>query len=66
MKRRIKNDIMSDLRPDNVGYYGKPISSLTKDELIKAVLELAEIIHNCPVKGRCNGILERIEQEKAK
>ncbi len=57
---------MSHFHPDNVGYYGKPVSSLTKDELLKAVLELAEIIHNCPVKGRCNEILERIEREKAK
>lgn len=55
---------MSDFHPDNVGYYGKPVSSLTKDELIKAVLELAEIIHNCPVKGRCNEILEDIKKEK--
>jgi len=57
---------MSDFRPDNVGYYGKPVSSLTKGELIEAVLELAETIHNCPVKGRCNEILEHIEQEKTK
>ena len=57
---------MIDCRPDNVGYCGKPVSSLTKDELIKAVLELAKIIHNCPVKGRCNEILERIGQEKGK
>lgn len=57
---------MSNFHPDDVGYYGKPVSSLTKDELLKAVLELAEIIHNCPVKGRCNEILKHIEQEKAK
>ena len=57
---------MSDFRPDNVGYYGKSLSSLSKDELLKAVLELVEIIHNCPVKGRCNEILEIIEQKKAK
>ena len=56
---------MSNFQPDNVGYYGKPVSSLTKDELLKAVMELAEIIYNCPVKGKCNEILERIEQEKA-
>jgi hypothetical protein len=57
---------MSDFRPDTVGYYGKPLSSLSKEELLKAVLEIAEIIHNCPVKGRCNEILERIEREKTK
>ena len=57
---------MSDFRPDNVGYYGKPLSSLSKDELLEAVLEVAEIIHNCPVKGRCNEILELIEKKKTK
>ncbi|MDH4206720.1 MAG: hypothetical protein OEV45_14450 [Desulfobacteraceae bacterium] len=57
---------MSDFHPDNVGYYGKPLSSLTKEELLKAVLELTEIIHNCPVKGKCYEILERIEKEKIK
>ena len=54
---------MSDLHPDKIGYYGKPVSSLTKDELLKAVLELAEIIHNCPVKGKCNAILKLIERQ---
>ena len=57
---------MSNFRPDNVGYYGKPLFSLTKDELLKAVLEIAEIIYNCPVKGKCNEILEHIEKERAK
>jgi hypothetical protein len=57
-------DNMSHFHPDNVGYYGKPMSSLSKDELLEAVLELIEIIHNCPVKGKCNDILELIEKEK--
>ena len=57
---------MSDFHPDKVGYYGKPLSSLSKNELLKAVLELSEIIHNCPVKGRCSEILERMEREKTK
>jgi len=54
---------MSDLHPDKIGYYGKPVSSLTKDELLKAVLELSEIIYNCPVKGKCCEILKLIEQQ---
>ena len=54
---------MSDLHPDKIGYYGKPVSSLTKDELLKAVLELVEVIHNCPVKGKCREILKLIEQQ---
>ena len=53
---------MSDLHPDQIGYYGKPISSLTKDELRKVVLELSEIIFNCPVNGKCNEILKLIKK----
>ena len=43
---------MSDLHPDKIGYYGKPVSSLMKDELLQAVLELSEIIHNCQYANR--------------
>ena len=57
---------MSDLHPDQIGYYGKPISSLTKDELLKVVLELSEIIYNCPVKGKCSEILKLIEKSSGK
>jgi hypothetical protein len=57
---------MSEFRPDNVVCYGKLLSSLTKDELIKVVLKVTEIIHNCPAKGKCNGILEIKDQETAK
>ena len=54
---------MSDLNPDKIGYYGKPVLSLTKDELLKVVLELSEIIYNCPVKGKCSEILKLIEEQ---
>ena len=52
---------MSNFQPDIVGYYGKPVTSLTKDELLKAVLELSEIIYNCPVLGKCKEVIEPIE-----
>ena len=54
---------MSYLEPDKIGYYGKPLSSLTKDELLKVVLELSEIIYNCPVKGNCKEILKLMEKQ---
>ena len=57
---------MSDFHPDKIGYYGRPVSSLTKDELLKVVVELSEIIHNCPEKGKCYEILELIKQRKLK
>lgn len=60
-----KKKIMTkkDLMPDKIGYYGKPVSSLTKDELVKVVLELSEIIYNCPVKGKCSEIITRIKNQ---
>ena len=54
---------MTDLQPDKIGYYGKPVTSLDKDELLKVVVELSEIIFNCPVKGRCSEILKLIEDQ---
>jgi hypothetical protein len=49
--------------PDKIGYYGKPISSLTKDELLKVVLELSEIIYNCHIKGKSSETLKVIEKQ---
>ncbi len=46
----------SGLQPDKIGYYGKPITSLTKEELLKVVLELSEKINNCPAKDKCSEI----------
>ena len=57
---------MSDLHPDKIGYYGKPVSSLTKDELLKVVVELSETIYNCPVKCKCGEILKLIEESSGK
>ena len=54
---------MSDLELDKIGYYGKPVSSLEKDELLKVILELSEKIYNCPVKGNCREILKLIEKQ---
>lgn len=49
---------MSELDGKNVAYYGKPITSLTKEELLEALLELAKIINDCPVKGNCRKLLD--------
>jgi len=57
---------MTDLHPDKIGYYGKPVSSLNKSELLEVVLELSEIIYNCPVKGKCGEILKLIEKSSGK
>jgi len=42
-----------------IAYYGKPIDSLTRDELISALEELAGAIHDCAVKNkRCSEIIK--------
>lgn len=41
-----------------IAYYGKPIDSLTREELISALEELAGAIHNCAVANKkCSEML---------
>lgn len=49
---------MSKLDYKDVAYYGKPIASLTKAELLEALLEMARIINDCPVKGECRKLIK--------
>lgn len=35
-----------------IGYYGKPITTLTRDELLSAFEEVAGIIHECSIKDK--------------
>jgi hypothetical protein len=49
---------MSKLDVKEVAYYGKPIASLNKEELLEALLELAKIINDCPVKGDCKKLFD--------
>jgi hypothetical protein len=44
---------MSKLDVKDIAYYGKPIESLNKEELLEAILELAQMINDFPVKGNC-------------
>lgn len=48
---------MSRLDADNIAYYGKPITSLNREELLAALVALANIINDCPVKGECGKLL---------
>jgi hypothetical protein len=42
-----------------IAYYGKPIDSLTREELISALEELAGVIHDRAMKNkRCSEILK--------
>ena len=50
---------MYKIDASQIGYYGKPISSLTKNEFINALEELAGAIHDCAVKNkRCSKIIK--------
>ena len=50
---------MYKIDASHIGYYGKPISSLTKNEFINALEELAGAIHDCAVKNkRCSQIIK--------
>ena len=41
-----------------IGYHGKPIDSLTWEELISALEELADAIHECAAQDKkCSEIL---------
>ena len=43
---------MSKIECKQIAYYGKPIDSLTRDELISALEELAGAIHDCAVANK--------------
>ena len=49
---------MSKIDCKQIAYYGKPIDSLTREELISALEELAGAIHNCAVANKkCSEML---------
>ena len=43
---------MTKIDCKQIAYYGKPIESLTRDELINALEELAGAIHDCAVENK--------------
>jgi len=50
---------MAKIDCKQIAYYGRPIDSLTRDELISALEELAGAIHDCAVKNkRCSEIIK--------
>ena len=42
-EKKIKAPPSEDLSPSEIGYYGRPITELKKDELISALTELAKM-----------------------
>jgi len=43
---------MKKVNPEEIGYFGKPITTLPRDELLKILSYLAGIIHECSVKDK--------------
>ena len=41
----------------DIGYQGKPLNTLSKEELLEAFLELSQMVHECALKeGKCKDI----------
>ena len=57
---------MSKIDSKQIAYYGKPIDSLKRQELISALEELAGAIKDCAVGNKkCGEILQMNEGEMA-
>jgi hypothetical protein len=49
---------MEKISSDEIGFYGKPIDRLTREELIQALIELASAIRECASDHkRCERII---------
>ena len=44
-------DIKKKLNIADIGYYGKPLDTLSRDDLIGLCLHLSRILYECPHKG---------------
>jgi hypothetical protein len=53
---------MSKIDSEQIAYYGKPIDSLTKDELIGALEDLAGAIQDCALRGKQCGEIIQIKE----
>ena len=46
------------LKCSDVGYHGKPIDDLTREELLEAFLDLAQRVYNCAsTNNQCKALL---------
>ena len=58
---------MTKIDSKQIAYYGKPIDSLTRDEILSALEELAGAIQDCASGGKkCEEILQINEGEMSK
>ncbi|MFC1876849.1 hypothetical protein ACFL2E_06220 [Thermodesulfobacteriota bacterium] len=46
------------LQYSDIGYQGKPIDALNKEELLKAFLEVTQLVYNCAsTNNQCKAML---------
>jgi hypothetical protein len=46
------------LNYSDIGYQGKPIDTLSREELLKAFLEMTQLVYNCAsTNNRCKALL---------
>lgn len=38
---------MKQIQPDEIGYYGRPVTDLTREELLRLVSELCSVLKEC-------------------
>ena len=49
---------MSKVDRKKIAYYGRPIDTLSREELLQAIEELASAIEDCAIKGnKCQDII---------
>ena len=47
------------LNGSNIGYRGKPVDSLTREELLEAFLELSQRVYECAAEGnQCKDVFK--------
>jgi hypothetical protein len=57
---------MYRMEPKDIGYYGKPIDALSRDELINAITELAQAIYDCAAtNGDCRKFVPNVDATTA-
>ena len=53
---------MTQIDPEKIGYYGRPITKMTREELLNAFIDLVLVIQDCTKKdGKCKDVLNVAE-----
>jgi hypothetical protein len=51
-----------NLKSSDIGYHGKPIETLSREELLGAFVELTQLVYNCASSNnRCKALISIAE-----